>query len=439
MLEGTNKEFKELDRETKKLPESTLKEIVAFLNTDGGELLIGIRNDGTIAGVDNVDETMQALSNIIADGIKPNALPFVRIDIEEEQGKKIIKCTVSAGIERPYFLGKKGLTPEGVYIRVGSTSRNVNESAIRSMIVEASGKSYEECRSLMQNLSFKAMSKEMKKRKLSFGKPQMKILKLIGEDGLYTNLALLLSDQCPFITKVAEFDGDVFRDRQEVGGSLFEQLNDVYALLNMNNKTQADFDELVRIDTRDYPPVALREALLNSIVHRSYTFTDGNIINIRDDRTEFISLGGLAPEISYDAIFMGLSQSRNPNLATVFYRLKLIESYGTGIQKIIKGYEDYDVKPEFQTAQGVFKVVLPNVNYRKNNRAKKLPKAAPKGNIPNEIEKLLKTKESVMRRDVEKALGISSTRAFTILKRLCDEGILRQEKRGRMTVYVRED
>ena len=101
MTEGTNIEYKELDRRTGKLPDSTLKEIVAFLNTDGGSLYIGIRDDGTVAGVKNTDEVMKSLSNMIADSIKPDALPFVRIDVEERVGEKVIKCSVSPGIERP--------------------------------------------------------------------------------------------------------------------------------------------------------------------------------------------------------------------------------------------------------------------------------------------------------------------------------------------------
>lgn len=440
MIEGTNIEFKELDRQTGKIPETALKEVVAFLNTDGGSLYIGIRDDRTIAGVEDTDDVMKRLSNMIADSIKPNPLQFIRIDAEEMEGKNVIKCSVSLGIERPYFLSKKGLTAEGVYVRIGSTSRNVNESAIRQMIIESSGKSYEECRSLEQNLTFTSMKEEMEKRSLAFDTPQMKTLGMIGEDGLFTNLALLLSDQCPFVTKVAEFDGDVFRDRQQFTGSLFKQLNDVYYLLNMNNKTQASFEGLIRTDVRDYPPDALREALLNSIVHRSYTFTDGNIINIRENQIEIVSLGGLVPNISYDAIFMGLSQSRNPNLAAVFYRLRLIESYGTGIQKILREYAKFGLKPDFQTAEGVFKVVLPNIHFNEKNKEhneqkKKEQPVMIKSDPSEKLIEMLKLKKVVTRKEVEEELKIGTTRAFTLLKKLCDEGLAVQEKNGRLTVY----
>ena len=308
------------------------------------------------------------------------------------------------------------------------------------MIVEASGKSYEECRSLNQELTFTAMKREMDERSLAFSEQQMKTMKMIGEDGLYTNLALLLSDQCPFVTKVALFDGDIFRDRQQFTGSLFKQLNDVYCLLNMNNKTKATFEGLTRKDVRDYPPEALREALLNSIIHRSYTFSAGNIINIRNNQVEIISLGGLVPDISVEAIFMGVSQSRNPDLAAVFYRLKLIESYGTGIQKIIKSYAKYGLKPEIQTAEGVFKVVLANVNFNENpGELLPLQRRGQEINsnqdMLDKLTTLLKSKEFITRKEVEQKLCLGTTRAFTLLKSLCEKGLVTQKKNGRLTVY----
>ncbi len=110
---------------------------------------------------------------------------------------------------------------------------------------------------------------------MEFGTELMKTLKLIGQDGFFTNLALLLSDQCTHTIKVAIFQGSdnaVFRDRKEFHGFLLKQLDEVYNFLNIYNKTEATFDGLRRIDRRDYPEEAIREALLNSIIHRDYLF-----------------------------------------------------------------------------------------------------------------------------------------------------------------------
>ena len=440
MFEGTNIEFKELDRKTGKLPETMMREVVAFLNTDGGDIFIGIRNDRSIVGVKDPDDVITKLSSAIGDSILPNPLPFIRIDTVEIDGKLVVKCSVSTGVEKPYFIMSRGLTPEGVYIRVGAACRNVNINAIREMILESSGKSYEENRSLIQQLTFATMQTEMQKRGLAFDLPQMQTLKMIGADGLYTNLALLLSDQCPFETKVALFDGDFFRDRQSFTGSLLKQLNDVYQLLNMNNKTAATFQGLLRTDVRDYPSDALREALLNSIVHRNYSMSSGNIINIRDDQIEVISLGGLVPNISYEAIFLGVSHSRNPNLAAVFYHMRLIESYGTGIHKIISGYADFEKQPEFQTAEGVFRVVLPNVNFDRHRETiiQEKPPAHSR-TLPYEQEnKILAFAQAngfVTRSQVEEVLCIGSTKAYRILTKLCETNKIKMVKNGRKTIY----
>ena len=139
-------------------------------------------------------------------------------------------------------------------------------------------------------------------------------------------------------------------------------MEEVYRFIDMNNKTKAVFSGLDRTDIRDYPEEAVREAWLNCLTHRDYSFSGSTIINIYDDRMEFVSLGGLVSGLELNSIFLGVSQSRNPNLASVLYRMRLIESYGTGIGKIRRAYAGKKRQPEFETAKGVFRVTLPNDN-----------------------------------------------------------------------------
>ena len=165
--------------------------------------------------------------------------------------------------------------------------------------------------------------------------------------------------------KLAVFQGTdkaVFRDRKEFSGSVLKQLDEMYEAIDRYNKTQSTVKGLYRIDKRDYDEEALREALLNCIVHRDYSFSASTLVNIYDDRIEFVSLGGLVKGLSMDAIYMGVSQSRNPNLAAVFYRMKLIESYGTGIGKIRRAYKELSRKPVFESAAEAFRLTLPNMN-----------------------------------------------------------------------------
>lgn len=435
--EGIDLEFKKINRKTGKLPDSINKEICAFANTEGGELFIGVSDDGCIVGVDDVDDVMTRVSNTIRDNVMPDVIPFIQIRNEEKEGKSIVKIEVSVGTERPYYLKSKGLTPSGVYVRRGSASVPVNEAGIRNMIMESSGVSFEENRSLNQDLTFETLKQEMEIRALDFGQSQMKTLKLIGTDGLYTNLALLLSDQCPYTIKAAIFQGTdnaVFRERQEFAGSLLKQLNEAYKFLNFYNKTKATFSGVMRTDTRDYPEDALREALLNSIIHRDYLFSGSNIINMFDDHIEINSLGGLFSGLSMDAIMLGVSQSRNPNLATVFYRLKLVESYGTGIRKIKQLYSSNVNKPEFKTAEGAFSVILPNINENINENNNNVIQDE-NNDEKEKVITFVKDNGSITRQQTEKITGYKSTKAYKLLRDLMEEGKLKQKKEGKLTQY----
>ncbi len=313
---------------------------------------------------------MTRLSNTAKNLILPDVMPFLQIESVEMEGKKVVKATVSVGTERPYYLQKEGLTPGGVFIRVGTACIPLNEDGIRRMIIDTYGKSYEECRSMNQNLTFDTFSMKMKEKNPEFGETQMKTLKMTGPDGLFSNLAILLSDQCPYTVKLAVFQGEdstIFSDRREFTGSLLKQLEEILTFLEIYNKTEARFEGFVRTDYRDYPVDALREAILNAIVHRDYTISGSTLVNIYSDHIDFISLGGLVKGISMEAIRLGASSSRNPNLAQVFFRLRYVESYGIGIRKIISLYSDFPKEPEFKTAEGAFLVELFNRNEKNDD------------------------------------------------------------------------
>lgn len=441
LIENVDVEFKELDKLTGKLPNNLPKEIISFANTLGGEIYIGIKDDGTIIGIDNPDDVMTRISNLVHDSIFPDIIPFVQIQAIKKDNKYLVKITVSTGTERPYYLAKEGLKPKGVYVRRGSACIPVNEAGIREMIMETSGKSFEESRSLNQELTFETLKTEMQMRNLEFGNHQMKTLKMIGADNLYTNLALLLSDQCPYTTKVAIFQGNdnaIFRERKEFSGSILKQLLEAYHFLDFFNKTKATFNGLLRNDQRDYPEEAIREALLNGIIHRDYLFSGSNIINMYENQIEFISLGSLVSGLSLKSIFMGASQSRNPNLAAVFYRLKLVESYGTGVRKINRLYNEYETKPLFQTAEGVFSVTLPNQNNLTYVVKEQPATFVYNRDIKNEILNFIKAKKKITRKDIENEFEFGTTKAFTLLKELCANRLIRQIKQGKQTVYVYE-
>lgn len=419
--------------------------VVAFANSDGGTLYIGINDDGSVCGVQNVDDTMLRVTNAVRDAVRPDITMFVECRNEVMEGKPIVSVTVQRGTARPYYLHGKGIRPEGVYVRQGASTVPATDAAILNMIKETSGDSYESARSLNQDLTFDEAAAFFKKRKVAFGKSQMRTLHLIGEDDNYTNLAFLLSDQCTHTIKLAVFEGSkktVFKDRCELSGSILGQLNEAFAYIDRYNRTRAEFAGLDRVDMRDYPPEAVREALLNAIVHRDYSFRGSTLISIFEDRIEFVTIGGLVKGITLDDVKLGVSVLRNQNLANVFYRLRLIEAYGTGILKINEAYDDYDRKPLIETTDNAFKITLPNSNFRSEHQA---PKGAGKNQGATSAEKkesrihavlaLCRTKGSFVRTDVEAALGISQSTAILLLRELVDDGVLTKQGKGKNLRY----
>ena len=418
------------------------KEVMGFANAEGGTVYVGIRKDGKVLGVEDPDGVMLQIVNSLKDALAPDIMPFVRVNSVEIEGKQVVEINVTTGTNRPYYLREKGLKPSGVYVRKGSSTQPMTEEGIREMILQNSGRSFELCRSMNQELTFHTLQAEMQKRLIELGTSQMRTLKLIGEDGLYTNLALLLSDQCETTTKVALFQGtdkEVFRDRKEFTGSILKQLEEVYQFINLLNKTKATFSGLDRTDMRDYPEEAVRESLLNSIVHRDYSFSGSNLVNIYENRMEIVSLGGLVSGLELKSIFLGVSQSRNPNLAAVFYRMRLIESYGTGIGKIERAYKTYQFQPEFETAKGVFRVTLPNRN-EKQEREERAKDHVDTMVSLNEQKSLIvqyaKENGSVTRKEVEDLIGAGTTKAFRLLKELCEAGKLEQKGNGKLSTYI---
>ena len=437
MLECKNIEFK------RQYTDDIKYAVLAFANTDGGTLYIGINGDGSVEGVEDPDAVMLQVMNMIRDAIRPDITVAVDCSTELMENKHIVVLTIQRGVARPYYLANKGIRPAGVYVRQGASSVPASETAILQMIKESSGDVYEEARSLNQNLTFKEAEAYFAKKHLQFGDAQKRTLQLISADGTYSNLGMLLSDQCISIIKLAVFEGrtkTVFHDRKELSGSLFKQLEDAYAYINQFNYTRSEFPGLERVDTRDYPPEAVREALLNAVIHREYGIGGPTLISIFDDRIEFVTIGGLVKGLSLADIKLGVSMLRNKNLANVFYRLHLIEAYGTGLLKIDECYADCAVKPQLLATDNAFKLVLPNINFAAK-QVKNFPladesKTAAKKEERYQIVLELARKNSLVTRSmIEKALHVSTSTAVLVLKKMLQLGLLKKYGEGRNVSY----
>ncbi len=430
MLENNNTEFK------REFVDEVKKTVIAFANTVGGKIYIGVDDDGSAVGVSDPDDVMLKCSNAILDAIRPDITMFVNYSVETIANKQVVVIDVQRGTSIPYYLESKGIRPAGVYVRQGASSVPASETAILKMIKETDGDKYENARSIQQELTFHSAKKEFETDSVSFNEQTMRTLKLISDDGVYTNLGLLLSDQCPHTIKAAVFEGTdkfVFKDRAEFNGSLLEQINSAYEYINRYNRTRSEFEGIHRIDIRDYPVEAIREALLNSVVHRDYAFSASILISIFDDRIEIVSIGGLVRGITKDEIFMGLSVQRNEALANVFYRLNLIEAFGTGIPKIFRLYEDFNVKPSIETSDNAFKIILPNTASAKELISVAKPK---RGLTDDDILQAFRRTGVVTRSGIEEYANVSQAGASRIVRRLLNEGKITKIGNGKSSRYI---
>lgn len=172
---------------------------------------------------------------------------------------------------------------------------------------------------------------------------------------------------------------------------------------------------------------------MNLLVHREYSFSASTFISLYEDRLEFTSIGGLVSGVTLKDILMGISVCRNIKLANIFYRLELIEAYGTGILKIMEAYEGTGKEPKIETSDNAFKIILPNLNV--HTKQKKPNNAPPKNSEEEAVIALAKEQDTFTRKDVEKALGIGQTTCGRLLRQMIENGQLVQEGRSKNTHY----
>ncbi len=175
-------------------------------------------------------------------------------------------------------------------------------------------------------------------------------------------------------------------------------------------------------------------------------FSASALISIYADRIEFVSIGGLMPGLDLEDIMVGISVCRNQDLANVFYRLHLIEAYGTGMGKIMKAYEGMDEKPAIETTKNAFKIILPNINAKYETGNAFVPKTETITNSAAGAEKGLSNEEKVLeyawshgavtRNDVIELLEVSTSTASRLIRKMVKNNLLKQNGKARSTNYT---
>lgn len=335
------------------------------------------------------------------------------------------------GVKRPYYLASKGPLPEGVYIRSGAASVPASDSAIIRMIRECEGDVFEARLSMNQDLTFRYAQAEFAKRGLPFESGEMRTLGMLNPDGAFTSLGLLLSDQCPPTVKAAAFSDDgrsVFTERCEYEGSILKQLSDAYAFLEAHNHYRTEFIGLERIDHNDYPAVALREALVNSVAHREYALSGPTLVSVMPSAVEIVSLGGCRWASNTKAFPLGSpcrATVRSPTCCSAWSLSRHTGPASAGCAKAMRGEGLF---PEIAVTANTFSIVLPN----RNAPDARVPE--PAGSLPEAAMRSL-SDGARTRAEVQGDLGVSQSTAVRILADLVSSGRVTRVGSGRGTRY----
>lgn len=274
-----------------------MREVVSFLNTNGGELLIGVNNDGTVYGVDDVDAVQTKIAQRLDSNIKPSCLGLFDIHVERREDKRIIKVVVSAGSERPYYLTKYGMTSKGCYYRVGASCRQMPESKIMNLYKKRVLRTIANIESPDQDLTFQVLEIYYRNHGLTLTDQFAKNLDFLTPDGKYNFVAYLFSDNNHLTFKVAKYAGtdkcNLIESSEYGFGCLLQTADRIIDRLHVENRTWTRITSKYRIERHMFEPVPVREAVTNMLVHNDYTHGYTPVAELFSDRLELTSHGGL--------------------------------------------------------------------------------------------------------------------------------------------------
>ena len=326
------------------LNEDFEQEVIAFLNyKEGGIIYVGINKTGQVVGVQDTDLTQLQIKDRIKNNIQPSTLGLFDVTVETIDNKAVIKVIISSGTEKPYYLRKKGRTPEGCYIRVGSSKERLTERMIDDMYSRRIKNTLKEIDSPRQELTFNQLKIYYEEHGLKLNDNFLQNLDLLTSEGKYNYNAFLLADENNVSIKLVKYLGTNKMDlveNQEYGyRCLITATQKILDRLDTENTVYAKIEYKGRKEVEKIDSKALKEAVINAIVHNDYSYGNSPIVELYSDRIEITSAGGLPQELSQEEFLEGVTAPRNKELIRVFKDVDLIENIGSGVLRILDAYD----------------------------------------------------------------------------------------------------
>ena len=435
--------------------ENIAKTVIAFSNTSGGKLIIGVNDNREITGINDNElfDVQDSIASVIADNCSPGIMPEIySVNVE---GKLLLVIEIVRGNLKPYFLKSQGKA-EGTYIRIGATNRLADLDMIAELERQKRHVSFDEeiCFDVALDqldispvlLRFENIGKPLNEDKLR----NLKLIKTENGKNYPTNALVILLGISPHCTvKCARFKGntmDIFIDKKEYGGDIFSILENTQSFVLNHINLKAEIEGLYRKETYEIPVVALRESLVNALILRDYVNQGRDVkVGIYDDIVNIVSPGCLPSNITIEDVFNGRSEARNRVIAHVFKELGLIEQWGSGINRIINACEEQGLQaPKIEEKNDFFDVEIIRPQTITDNKPEEtVGKPSENRRIPsdcNEQERAILEyifgNGSIKSKQVGEILNIKESRTRELLRVMVEKKLIEKYGQGRSTFYT---
>ena len=412
---------------------------------------------------------MDAIANAVSDSCEPAIIPD--ITLQTVDGKTVIVVEISEGRQRPYYikaLGREG----GVYVRVAGTTRLADEYMVKELLFEGSNRYYDQalctglnitdedidalCKAMKEQAVKNAHNEEQKASIKDVGRQQLRswgvLIERDGKDYPSNAFAILAGNGGLHVaTQCGVFKGTtkaVFVDRREYTGPLWEQIDEAFQFVLRNIHLGATIVGVYRQDIYEIPTDAIRELIINAMVHRSYLDHGTIQVAVYDNRLEITSPGKLPMGQTLERMKEGYSKIRNEALAHAFSYMNLIEHWGSGIPRIIEKVKAAGLRePEFIGGEvdlriNIYRgqVDINDVNAKVPDNTDKMPdsdKRVPDKEQEQRIYEYVLKYESITTAKAAEILGVKHRRARAVLMNLINGAYLKKQGAARSTVYVK--
>ena len=416
VIEDVRNEFKV------KLTDKFEEEVISFLNTNGGNIYIGVNDKGDIVGINgNIDLLQRTIKDRIKDNIMPSTLGLYDVVVLEENNKKYIKIIIARGSDDPYYIKGMGMTPDSCFIRVGSSIQSMPYDMINNRVNKRTRTSLRNIVSPKQDLTFSQLKIYYEEKGFNINNNFLKQLDLYTDDGKYNYNAYLLADNNTISIRFGKYEGtnavDLIENEDFGNCSIVKATKNILNKIEIENKifTKIEYPERKKIRMYDF--AAVREAVVNAIVHNDWSNEYAPKFEMFSDKLVISSNGGIQPSTTKEEFLEGYSLPKNKELMKVFNDLDLVEQMGTGIIRILQSYD----KKSFEFFPNFIRVTFP---FNKDKFREEAKEIAELTETQKSIINLMLDSPTITQETLSKLLGINIRTVQRNIKILIEKGLI---------------